>query len=184
VRLAIVTFALMALGSAVARADEDTVVSPFVSKPTALYFVSGPRTPVGFFGFEAEQNLTSFWTVAVGGGFDAGPQVAAMTRLLLGGATSKLALGVGVSHGKFTWVHDEGDEIAAQKSGTISWANFEIGGAHRWRNGFSLKYFVGYTRAVAGELVCEGYSAPNCLASYQNDGYSGLYTGAAVGGAF
>jgi len=184
-RVVIIASVLVALAStAAAASDGDDDVSPFVAKSTTIYFVSGLSTPVGFFGFEAEQNLTSFWSLSAGAGFgDTAPQIAAMTHLLLGNAWSKLTVGAGVSRGKYVWHAFEGDEIVEQKSGIVTWANFEIGGEHRWRNGFTMRYFGGYRRVVHGELVCDaGYAG--CAARYEDSGYEGYYTGFALGASF
>ena len=186
-RLAIIVFTFVALASATAAAatDGDDEVSPFVAKSTAIYIVTGPLTPVGFFGFEAEQNLTSFWSLSAGAGYGGmAPQIAAMTHLLLGNAWSKLAIGAGLSHGSYQWDAIEGDELVERKMGVVTWANFEIGGEHRWRNGFSMRYFGGYRRVVQGQLVCDAGSTTGCFAQYQNDGYDGIYTGFALGFAF
>ena len=95
-------------------------------------------------------------------------------------------IGGGLSGGR-TWWHEpfciEND--CAKKSGTVGWGNLEIGGEHRFRSGFALKYFGGYGRVIKGDLVCEdGEGYRHCMADHQDEGYNLVYTGIAVGYAF
>src|SRR5215471_16562047 len=183
-RVAVAVFLLIALASATAAAaDGEDDVSPFVAKSTAIYLVSG-LTTVGVLGFEAEQNLGSHWSFSAGAGYRyGGPQYGAMTHLLLGNARSKFTIGAGLSRGKHERQMFNGDELAEGKSGVVTWANFEVGGEHRWRNGFSIRYFGGYRHVVQGTLVCDAGNA-GCPASNDSAGYDGVYTGFGLGFAF
>jgi len=185
-RVALIALVLVTLLSARAvAADDGEDASPFEAKPTALFLQSGLYSPLGFAGFELEQTVLPVWTVSAGVGLgDVGMQFAGITHLTLGGLRSRLELGAGVSHGDHRWRDLCGDEICAQKTGTVTWANLEIGGAHRWRNGFSLKYFAGYGRIVAGALVCDSYTVDSCVANYKDAGRERIYTGFAFGWAF
>jgi hypothetical protein len=152
----------------------------------------GLGTPLGELGLEAEHTLTPHLAVAAGGGWGAnGPQGAAMARLRVGGDRAKLVIGAGLSGGPYKWIRfcdDEGN-TCPQKSGTVAWTNVEIGGSHRERNGFSLRYFVGYGRIVAGNYGCDP-DGPNdmaydrCITQFRDDGKNLLYTGFAFGYAF
>src|SRR5436853_606576 len=83
-RVRLVTFALVALTSAQARAAGDAT-SPFEAKSTAVYAVFGLGTPVGLMGAEIEQTLAPNAAVSLGAGWGgAGPQMSAMLRLLSG----------------------------------------------------------------------------------------------------
>jgi len=64
------------------------------------------------------------------------------------------------------------------------WSRAEIGATHRWPSGFSMRYFVGYGRVVAGDFSCEEPAVDACLANHPNDGRELLYTGFGVGGSF
>jgi hypothetical protein len=172
-------------GATAAAAEDDEEVSPFEARSTAVFLHVGVSAPLGFGGFEAEQAIVPAWTVSAGVGLGAaGGQVGAMTHLRLGGSWSRFEVGAGLSHGKHVWTEFCGDETCAQKSGTVTRANLELGGTHRWPHGFSMRYFVGYGHVVAGDLVCEGDTVDNCRANHQNDGQSMTYTGFAVGGSF
>jgi hypothetical protein len=165
------------------------VVGEFQSRPTAIYGQVGLGTPLGFAGVEVEHLVTPEYAVSVGTGYGTGgPQLAAMVRLLAGGDRSKFTLGAGVSGGGYTW-EDYGsfpdDEGLPRKSGTVAWGNLEIGGEHRFRNGFAVKYFGGYGHVILGNLVCEsGARYDVCVMFHHDDGYNLLYTGGAIGYAF
>jgi len=178
--------ALITLAAASAAATEDDEeISPFEARSTAVFLHVGIGAPFGFLGFEAEQAILPFWTVSGGVGLgDASGQLGAMTHLRFGGSWSRVELGAGLSYGKHVWQDLCGDEICAQKRGTVTRANLELGGTHRWPHGFSMRYFVGYGQVVSGDLVCESYSIDNCVANHQNDGRAMIYTGFAVGGSF
>jgi len=185
-----IAFALVALASARAMAADDDAASPFEAKPTAVYLVFGLGTPVGLMGAEIEQTLAPNASISVGAGWGvAGPQGAAMLRLLSGGERSKFTLGGGVSGGKYNWQEFCFDcEDAATKTGTVAWANVEVGGEHRFWSGFAIRYFGGYGHVVAGDLACDAgpstSSLDNCLRYHQDDGKTLVYTGIALGGAF
>ena len=128
------------------------------------------------------------WSFSAGFGWGAAnaPQVAAMTRLLAGGVRSKVTIGAGISHGGYKWEElscFDCENGPATKSGTVTWGNIEVGGEHRFWSGFALRYFGGFGHIVSGDLVCD--NAPSgCGPYYQDDGYSVVYTGIGVGGAF
>jgi hypothetical protein len=64
------------------------------------------------------------WTLSAGVGLGAASlQGAAMTRLRLGGDWSRAEIGAGVSYGKHVWQDLCGDEVCAQKGGTVARAN-------------------------------------------------------------
>src|SRR5262249_27554236 len=111
------------------------------------------------------------------------PQIAAMLRFLCGFGDDwgKFELGAGVSHGKYTWNDLCYEDLCAQKVGTVTWANVEIGRERRWASGFTMRYFFGYGHVIAGDLVCQGAPSPPCMAA---DGYDTTYAGIAFGGAF
>lgn len=183
-RLALI---LVALASPRAfAADDHEAATPFESRPTAIYAVLGIWTPVGFLGAEVEETILSHLTVSAGGGWStSGPQGSVMMHVLAGGERSKLTLGAGVSGGKYTWVEwcidcDDG----ARKNGTVAWGNVEIGGEHRFWNGFALRYFGGYGHIIAGDLVCDTTNNSHCVQYHQNDGYYVIYTGVGLGYAF
>jgi len=182
-------FALTPFILASARASAADVVSEFQHRPTAIYGQIGLGTPLGFAGVEVEQMVTPESAVSVGTGYGmGGPQLAAMVRLLAGGDRSKFIVGAGVSGGRYTWedyLAFPDDEGSPRKSGTVAWGNLAIGGEHRFRNGFALKYFGGYGHVIAGDLVCEaGARHDVCVMFHEDDGDSLIYTGIAVGYAF
>ena len=133
-------------------------ISEFEARPTAVYGQLGLGTPLGFVGVEAEHTFVPNASVsagiglgtgrAAGGGDDAGavrwPLVEVRHRRGPVGRT--LPLGGAV-------ICIEND--CTRKSGTVAWGNLEIGGAHRFRSGFAMKYFGGYGRLIAGDLVCD-----------------------------
>lgn len=189
-RRPLLAFAVIALASTRAAAADDAT-SPFEAKPTAVYAVFG-RTPEGWMGAEVEQTLAPNASVSAGAGWGlAGPQAAAMLRMLSGGERSKFTLGAGVSGGKYSWKEFcfDCDDLAS-KSGTVAWANLEIGGEHRFWSGFALRYFGGYGHIIAGDLACDDSptASPsafdNCVRFHQDDGKNIVYTGIALGGAF
>ncbi len=173
-----------------ARASAADVVSEFQNRPTAVYAQFGLGTPLGFVGAEAEHMVTPDYAVSVGAGYGTGgPQVGAMVRLLAGGDRSKFVIGAGASGGNYNWQDyldlSFDDRGPIRKVGTVAWANLEIGGEHRFRSGFALRYFGGYGRIVAGDLVCEaGVRHDDCVNFHQDDGKNLIYTGIAVGYAF
>ncbi len=186
-RRLIVALTLVAVTSAKASAAD--VVSEFQNRPTAVFAQFGLGTPLGFVGAEAERMVTPDYAVSVGAGYGTGgPQAAAMLRYLAGGDRSKFVLGAGVSGGRTIWDDWLGfpdDEGTIRKIGTVAWGNIEIGGEHRFRSGFALKYFGGYGRIIAGDLGCEaGNRYDDCVTFHQNDGHNLVYTGIAVGYAF
>ena len=180
----ILALTLFALPSGKAHAAER---SEFENRPTAVYGQLGLGTPLGFVGIEAEHTVVPIWSVSAGAGLGlGGPQAAVMTRGLFGGHWSKFVIGGGLSGGRYLWVEPfciEND--CTRKSGTVAWGNLEIGGAHRFRSGFAMKYFGGYGRLIAGDLVCdEAETYGHCTIDHKNDGYNLIYTGVAVGYAF
>jgi len=186
-RWSIIALTLVTLTSA--RASAADGVSEFQNRPTAVYAQLGLGTPLGFAGVEAEHMVTPDYAVSVGAGYGTGgPQAAAMLRMLAGGDRSKFVIGAGVSGGRTIWTDWAGfpdDEGAVRKIGTVAWGNLEIGGEHRFRNGFGLRYFGGYGRIIAGDLICEaGNRYDVCVANHKDDGYNLIYTGIAVGYAF
>ena len=185
-RVAIVALTLVTLAaSTAAAADDDDSPSPFEARPTAVFLHAGLSGPYGFAAFEAEQALSPLWTVSAGFGLgEASLQGGAMTHLRFGGGWSRLEIGAGLSYGKHVWKDLCGDELCAQKSGTVLRANLEVGGSHRWPRGFSMKYFVGYGQVVAGTLTCEAVNIDDCVANLQNEGRGTVYTGFAMGASF
>jgi hypothetical protein len=182
-RRSILALTLLALASA--RAAAADMVSEFENRPTALYAQMGLGTPIGFLGLEVERTVAPELAISAGAGFgETGPQFAAMMRPHYGGDRSKVVFGAGLSGGDYSWRELCYDELCAEKRGIVAWANFEIGGEHRFRNGFAMKYFWGYGRIVGGDLVCVGETADNCVRFYQDDGRQLLYTGFALGYAF
>ena len=182
-RLATLILVLAGLASGQAMAADG--VSEFEARPTALYAQIGLGTPLGFLGVEAERTVTPVFSLSAGAGWgNAGPQAAAMMRMLLGGDRSKLVIGAGASGGKYTWDELCFDDGCAEKSGTVAWGNLEIGGEHRFRSGFALRYFGGYGHVLAGNLACVGASYDHCVSFHAHDGYSLVYTGVAFGYAF
>lgn len=172
------------LAPAAAKAADG--VTEFEARPTAIYAQLGVGTPLGFIGVEAEQTVMPTWAVSAGAGLGlAGPQAAVMTRKLLGGDRSKFVIGAGLSGGQYRWedlcIDSDG---CTQKTGLVAWGNLEIGGAHRFGNGFALRYFGGYGRLIAGDLACEQATSAHCMTYHQNDGYNLVYTGVAIGYAF
>jgi hypothetical protein len=188
-RCLIVALALVALASGGASAADTGV---YESRPTALYLQLGLGTPLGELGLEAEQTLTPHLAIAVGAGIGGkGPQGATMLRLRLGGDRAKIVVGAGLSGGPYSWLNFCGDTAngCPQKSGTVAWTNLEIGGSHRDRNGFSLRYFIGYGRIVAGTYTCDPdgpyeMAYDRCVMSGPDSGKNLLYTGIALGYAF
>ena len=181
-RVAAIASILVGLTAARAAAAD---ASPFADKPTAIRVVGGPLTPVGFLGLEAERTLLPIWSVSVGAGFGYdSPQIAAMSHLLLGGDRSKVTIGAGVSGGHHTFEAICVDTICARKTGTVAWVDLEIGGAHRWPGGLSMRYFAGYGRVVAGHLVCDTETHDECVTNHANEGRDRVYTGFAFGFAF
>ena len=185
-RVAIVALTLVTLAAGTAAAaDDDDSPSPFEARPTAVFLHAGLSGPYGFAAFEAEQALLPLWTLSAGFGLgEASLQGGAMTHLRFGGGWSRLEIGAGLSYGKHVWTDLCGDELCAQKSGTVLRANLEVGGSHRWPRGFSMKYFVGYGQVVAGTLTCEVVNVDNCNTNLQNEGRGTVYTGFAMGASF
>jgi hypothetical protein len=188
-RAAVLALMLVALTAGQASAaGDDQSVSPFQSRSTAIFAVVGLGTPVGLVGAEVEQMLLPFWSFSAGAGWGAAnaPQISMMTRWLGGGLRSKVTIGAGISHGKYTWSElfcFDCEDGPVTKTGTVTWGNVEIGGEHRFWSGFALRYFGGYGHIIAGDLVCDNAPA-GCGPYYQNDGYNVVYTGIGVGGAF
>jgi hypothetical protein len=110
-----------------------------------------------------------------------------MTHFILGDSPrSRFAIGTGISGGKYTWkdwwcVDCDG---APRKTGSVMWGNLEIGGEHRFYSGFAVRYFGGYGRLLAGDLVCESAPTMVCATVSNEAGRNLIYTGVAVGGAF
>jgi hypothetical protein len=175
---------LAALAPAQAAADDD--ISEFEARPTAIYAQVGLGTPLGFLGVEAEHTVLPTWSLSAGAGLGiAGPQAAAMVRRLFEGDQSKLVIGAGLSGGRYRWVELCFDEGCTRKGGMVAWANLEIGGEHRFRSGFAMKYFGGYGRLIAGDLVCDEQATyDHCITTHKNDGYNLIYAGVAFGYAF
>ena len=179
---------VVAVSGRAAAADGADSASPFDARRTAIYGVLGLGTPVGLAGVEVEETILQMWSLSAGAGIGASgdPQGAAMIHWLAGGLRSKVTIGVGVSGGKYKWTQfciDDCDNGPATKSGTVAWGNFEIGGEHRFWSGFALRYFGGYGRIIAGNLVCDP-PATSCGPYYQNDGYDLVYTGIGLGYSF
>jgi len=183
-RRLIVALTLVAVTSA--RASAADVVSEFQNRSTAVYAQVGPNTPLGYAGVEAEQMITKTYAVSLGAGQGmGGPQVGAMARLLLGDDRSKFVVGAGASGGRALWREFcLDDSECAQKSGTVAWGNFELGGEHRFRNGFAFRYFGGIGHVIAGSLTCDAANSFHYETSHAHDGYTTLYTGGALGYAF
>jgi hypothetical protein len=186
-RIAIVALTVVTLTArAAAAADDDDAPSPFDARSTAVFLHTALHGPYGVAGFEAEQAVLPLWTLSAGVGLgDASLQGGAMTHLRFGAGRSRLEVGAGLSYGKEVWQDlCGGDDICAQKAGTVVRANVEVGGAHRWPGGFTMKYFVGYGRVVEGSLTCEGVNANDCDTKLKNEGLATAYTGFAIGASF
>jgi hypothetical protein len=185
-RLPLLAATLIVLTSARATAGADT---DFASRPNALYAQVGAGTPLGYVGLELARRLWPSFQISAGAGMGvSGPQIALMPRLLFGHGRSVLVVGAGLSRGKYKsngtcyeLSHD--DLTCAHLTGTANWANAEIGGEYRWINGISFRYFGGYGRAFAGDLVCAGNAIDQCNAD-PNPGRTLIYTGFALGQAF
>ncbi len=188
ISLALLTLAVALAPNTVRAATAvEAESSTFEERPTALYLLLGLGTPVGGLGLEAERMLSPMGAVAAGAGIGAnGVQAAAMARLLLGGSRSRLVLGAGISGGHYRWVRLCTGVVTTcpNKQGDVVWANLELGGAYRSRAGFSLRYFLGYGRIVAGNYDCVGESRAYCLMNYRDDGKNLIYVGLALGYAF
>ena len=187
-RWSIIALTLVTLTSA--RASAADGVSEFQNRPTAVYAQLGLGTPLGFAGVEAEHMVTPDYAVSGGAGYGTGgPQAAAMVRMLAGGDRSKFVIGAGASGGNYNWQDyldlSFDDRGPIRKVGTVAWANLEIGGEHRFRSGFALRYFGGYGHIIAGDLACpSGSRQDDCLMFHKDDGHNLIYTGIAVGYAF
>jgi hypothetical protein len=181
-RVAAVVLVLVGLTSTRAAAAD---ASEFESKPNAIYAQFGLATPLGLAGLEAERRLSPVFSVSVGAGYGLlGPQIAAMPRVTVGSGPSALVLGIGLSRGKYASSICFDDDSCASISGTPTWVNTEVGGIYRWSGGISFKYFGGFGRTVAGELICGGGAADQCVASHSASGLEIIYTGFAFGQAF
>jgi hypothetical protein len=184
-RLPVLVMTLLALGAGKAAAADGDVVSERESKPNVFYAQGGLGTPLGYVGFELARHVSPSFLVSAGAGMGVtGPQISLMPRLLLGQGRSVLVLGAGVSRGNYTsstFCFD--DESCAHRVGTANWANAEIGGEYRWPGGLSFRYFGGYGRAFADNLVCAGDAIDECNA-HPSWGRSLVYTGFAFGQAF
>lgn len=132
--------------------------SLFDQKATSVYAQLGLGTPLGFYGGEVEQTVTSFLALSGGAGIgQAGPQVAFMPRVRLGSDTSAVVAGAGVSYGKYrysTICLVFCDRSSAVFEGKVTWVNAEAALEHRWPSGLSLRLFLGAGRRVAGALPC------------------------------
>lgn len=185
-RTTFLVLTLVALASPPAAAADDA--SPFEAKSTAVYAILGVGTPVGFMGAEIEQTVLPNWSLSAGLGWGhaMAPQASAMMRWMGGGQRSKVTIGAGVSGGKYTWTEYfciDCDQVE-HKSGTVAWGNVEVGGEHRFWNGFAIRYFGGYGRIVAGNYGCDPPDDVTCQTYYKDDGINIVYTGIGLGGAF
>ena len=187
-RVAVLALTLVVVASGRAAADNDGSVSPFESRPTAVFAELGLGTPVGLVGVEVEEMIgrTCRWSACCRRwGAANAPQGAAMLRWLGGSHWSRFTIGAGISGGQYKWrdwscFYD----TCPTKSGTVAWGNVEIGAELRSSSGFALRYFGGYGHIIAGDLVCDP-PATSCGPYYQNDGYNLIYIGAvAVGYSF
>ena len=177
---------LVATAGRAAAGDDNGRPSPFESRPTAIYWVLGAGTPVGFTGVEVEENILPSLSLSagVGLGASAAPQAAGMIRWMAGGRVSKFAVGAGISGGRYKWWDLACfDDTCGTKSGTVAWGNLEIGGEVRTSRGLAIRYFGGYGHVIAGNLVCDP-PATSCGPYYQNDGYDLIYIGVGVGYSF
>ena len=188
-RAAVLAFTLVAsVASGAAAANNDGAVSPFESRPTVIYAVLGAGAPEGLVGAEVEETILPNWSLSAGLGWGAAnaPQGAAMIRWQGGGAYTKVTLGAGISGGGYKWKEFCLDACAngpVTKSGTVAWGNLEVGVERRFSSGFVIRNFLGYGHVIAGNLVCD-QPANICGPYYQNDGYSLIYLGAALGYSF
>lgn len=187
-RVAIIALAAITLaGNTAAAADDDDSPSPFDTYSSAVFLHTALHGPYGFLGFEAEQAVLPLWTLSGGVGFGEASslQGAAMTHLRFGGNRARVEIGAGLSYGDEVWKELCGDEPCTKAIGSAVRANAEVGGAHRWPNGFTMKYFVGYSRVAEGSLSCQSVNNPGgCATKLQNDGLATMYTGFAVGASF
>jgi len=182
-RFPVLVMTLFALAAGKAAAAD--LASELESKPNVFYAQGGLGTPLGYVGFELARRVSPSFLVSAGAGMGVtGPQIALMPRLLLGQGQSVLVLGAGVSRGEYTSNnHCYDDDSCAHLVGTANWANAEIGGEYRWPGGLSFRYFGGYGRAFADDLVCAGDAIDECNA-HPSWGRSLIYTGFAFGQAF
>ena len=188
-RAAVLALTLVAAVSGrAAAAGNDGGASPFESRPTVIYGVLGAGTPVGLVGVEVEETILPNWSLSAGVGWGAAnaPQAAGMIRWQGGGANTKVTLGAGISGGQYKWTEFCLDACAngpVTKSGTVAWGNFEVGVERRFSSGFVVRDFLGYGHVIAGNLVCD-QPVTVCGPYYQNDGYSLIYIGGALGYSF
>ncbi|HEY5090474.1 MAG TPA: hypothetical protein VIK30_10915 [Polyangia bacterium] len=163
-RLILATLAVVALiiRPAAAQAERDDEPR---RRDTAIYFLAGAGTPVGFAGFEGVHRLGARLEVSagVGAGASAGNsemnpslghvlQWALMPRLRMGDDHDVLTIGVGISGGDFgnTLAFDGCDSnTPCAESRYVVWANVEAGGEHWLNSGFAVRYFAGYAHGFA-----------------------------------
>ena len=188
-RAAVLAFTLVAAVSGrAAGANNDGGASPFESRPTVIYAVLGAGAPLGLVGVELEETVLPNWSLSAGFGWGAAnaPQGAAMIHWQGGGAYTRVMLGAGISGGGYQWKEFCLDACAngpVTKSGAVAWGNFELGVERRFSGGFVIRNFLGYGHVIAGNLTCD-QPANICGPYYQNDGYSLIYIGGALGYSF
>lgn len=179
---------IVAASGRAAAAGDDASASPFESRPTAIFGILGLGTPVGSVGVEMEQMVLPNWSLSAGAGWGAANalQGAAMVRWLVGSPQGKLTIGAGISGGKYQWTDFfciDCEDGPVTKSGTVAWANLEVGSEIRLSSGLALRFFGGYGHIIAGNLVCDP-PATSCGPYYQDAGYDLIYLGGGVGYAF
>lgn len=156
----------------------------------AAHGILGVATPVGTLGGELEWMVADELSLSGGIGVSgSGPQIAVMPRYQLPvGTRAWLGLGLGLSGGPYTWKEFcLGGSGCTERTATFAlWGNAELSGAWQWRNGMSLRIFLGVGQVLnPGALTCDFYDRSNyCKAEDEASGERLPSFGLAYGGAF
>ena len=143
------------------------------SRRTAIYWVLGVGTPVGFTGLEAVRRLGDDFEISAGfgggaealasephPGFGHVLQWAVMPRLRFGNDESAFTIGAGVSGGNyadpsFICLDDGPCPPPSNPVSYVLWNNFEIAGEHWNRHGVAARAFAGYAHGWCVSSSCE-----------------------------